>query len=160
MIVRLVLATVVTSGLLAASAPALSAASVERADAAVERQVRELATRLTTFVATNDPTEAGSAQIVATLRLPARSLTAAKVERVSFAERGGTGVVTWQVGADHQASRVLVERPLRPEDGALALESPGTHRLVFRLHRDAGRTVVTVDRAGGSADGGDDARLG
>jgi hypothetical protein len=157
--VRLVLATVVTSGLLAASAPALSDASVDRTDAAVERQVRELSARLATFVATNDPTEDGNAQVVATLRLPARSITAATVERVTFTDRGGTGVVTWQVGADHRSSRVLVERPLRPEDGQLVLESSGSHRLVFSLHRDAGRSVVTVDRVGGSADGGDDARL-
>lgn len=158
--VRLLLATVVTSGLLATSAPALSAASVERADAAVERQVRELSARLATFVATNDPTEDGSAQVVATLRIPSRSVTAASVERVTFEERGDAGVVTWQVGSDHQSRRVLVERPLRSEGGPLVLESSGSHRLVFSLRRDAGRSVVTVDRLADSADGGDDDRLG
>ncbi|MFC6862127.1 hypothetical protein ACFQGE_01480 [Halomicroarcula sp. GCM10025817] len=147
--VRLVLAAVVTGALLAVSTPAISAAGVERTDATLERQLGALSDRLEHLVAADDPGQGASARVVATLRLPGRSLTSAGVERVTFRERGGGGVVTWQVGAGHRGRHLLVDAPLRPVGGALTLAAAGTHRLAFELAGHDGAPVVTVRRLTG-----------
>lgn len=149
MIVRLVLAAVVTGALLAVSTPALSAAGVERTDAALERQLGALSDRLEHMVAADDPGEGASARVVATLRLPRRSLTSAGVERVTFRERGEVGVVTWQVGTGHRGRKLLVDAPLRPVGGGLTLAATGPHRLAFELAGRDGDPVVTVRRLAG-----------
>ena len=144
--VRLVLAAVVTGALLAVSTPAISAAGVERTDATLERQLGALSDRLEHLVAADDPGQGASARVVATLRLPGRSLTSAGVERVAFREREGVGVVTWQVGAGHRGRHLLVDAPLHPVGGALTLAAAGTHRLAFELTGRDGAPVVTVRR--------------
>lgn len=149
MIIRVLLAAVVTAALLAVSTPAISAAAVERSDATLERQAEELSDRLERMVAADDPTEHASARLVATLRLPGRSLTSAGVSQVRFRRRSGVGLVTWQVGATHRGSRVLVDAALRAVGNPLVLRRAGPHRLSFELEGSEHHPVVTVQRLGG-----------
>nr|WP_254282161.1 hypothetical protein [Haloarcula salina] len=135
------------TALVAASAPALSAARADAATGTVERQLETLASRLDALVATDDPTASGDARRVAALRLPARSYTSAGVDWLRFHGRAGTGVATWRV-ENRTVSRRVAPLPVRPSRGTRRLSEPGSHRLVFALTRADGRRVLTVERLG------------
>jgi hypothetical protein len=147
-IVRIVLAAVTTTALLAASSPALSAARADRADATVERQLSTLSERLSSLAAHNDATPAGAARQVVTLRLPERTVTTAAVDRLTVQTANGSCIATWTVGDRRRGREPLVDVPVRPTDGALVLREPGTHRLAFTLTTSGGDPAVVVDRLG------------
>ncbi|WP_135302167.1 DUF7311 family protein [Haloarcula amylovorans] len=158
MIVRLFVGVALTAALLSISAPALSTAQADAADATAERQLSALAERLRTMVATDSPTRESDARRIVTVRLPERSLTSAGVTELRFHTRQGVGVASWRV-RDAMHTKRLVSVPIRPVGGSLTLREPGPHRLSFALERQDGRTVVTVRRmsdtessAGGRAD--------
>lgn len=146
MIVRLVLVAVVTAALLAASLPAIAVARDDRTEATVEKQLRDLAERLRTFVAANDPTRPPSARRVETITLPSRSLTSAGVERIRFRTEQGTGVASATVGSGTRSTVPLVDIPILSGDGPFTLTRNGSHRLVFELGLANGTGMLTVDR--------------
>lgn len=153
MIVRLVIAVVLTAALFAASAPMVSTARADAADSTLQRQLTALADRLQTMVATNDPTVGPGARHVTELTLPARTVTSAAVDRLRLGTSAGVGVASWRVGDAGGDTTRLVGAPIRGADGGnLTLRDPGTHRLAFGLRRQSGRTVLTVRRLGGSTD--------
>ena len=153
MILRVVLAVVLTTALLAIAAPAMADAGASRADSAMHRQLGALADDLGTMVETDDPTVGRGARHVAELRLPDRSLTSAAVTRVHFSSREGVALASWRVGDGTTGHTRLAGVPVRAVGGgALTLREPGPHRLVFRLRSRAEEPVLTVKRLGGESD--------
>lgn len=153
MIVRLVVAVVLTAALFAVAMPAVSTARADAADSRVDRQLTALGERLQTLVATNDPTAGPGARHVTELTLPARTFTSAAVTRLTLAGNDGVGTASWRVGDASADSTRLVGVPIRTADGGtLTLREPGTHRLVFSLRLRSDRTVVAVSRLGGATD--------
>lgn len=148
MIVRVVLAAVTATALMAASSPAASTARADRADAAMQRQVSAIAESLQSLVTRDDATPAGDARRVVTLRVPERTVTTAGVDRLTIRTADGGGVATWTVANRGQKREPLVDVPVRPADGALGLRDPGVHKLVFTLTTVDGRRVVSVRRLG------------
>ncbi|MDS0281152.1 DUF7311 family protein [Haloarcula onubensis] len=151
MILRVALAVVLTTALLAAVTPAVANAGAERADGAVDRQLAALAAELETMVATDDPTADPGARHVVELRLPGRSLTSAAVTRLRFTSRGGVALATWRVGdgATRSSTRLAGVPVHAAGGGALTLRESGTHRLAFELRSQDGQRVLTVSRLGG-----------
>ena len=153
MILRVVLAVVLTATLLAVATPAMADAGADRADSSMERQLSSLESELGTMVETDDPTAGRGARHVAELRLPARSLTSAAVTRLRFVTRGGATVAAWRVGDDATSHTRLAGVPIGGTGGGeLTLRGPGTYRLAFELRSQAGETVLTVERLGGERD--------
>lgn len=152
MILRVVLGAALTAALLAVTAPALSTAQADAADATVERQLSALSERLETMVATDDATLGRGARRVTAIRLPERTQTSAGVSSLRFHSREGVGVASWRVGDASGHSERLVGVPIRPAGGSLKLREPGVHRLAFGLRVRDGQTVVTVRRLAGTAD--------
>lgn len=153
MIVRVALAVVTATALLAASAPAMSTARADRADATMDRQLSALSDRLESLAARDDATPEGSARRVLTVRIPARTLTTAAVDRLSFRTQNGNGVATWRVADRNRDRELLADLPVRPDGGKLVLRDTGPHRLAFTLVTDGGERAVTVRRlesAGGT----------
>jgi len=151
-ILRVVLAVVLTGALVAAATPAISVAAADRADNSVDRQLTALAADLETMVETDDPSTGPGARAVVELRLPERTLTSAGVDHLSFHSREGVGVATWRVGDAGTRSTRLAGVPVRAAGGDLTLRESGTHRLVFGLRSRANGTVLTVRRLGGGTD--------
>jgi len=152
-IVRVVVAVVLTAALVAVSMPAVSTARADAADSRIDRQLAALGERLETLVATNDPTAGPGARHVTELALPAGTVTSAAVRRLRIGSREGVGVASWRVGDTSADSTRLAGVPIRaPDGGSLTLREAGTHRLVFGLRLRSGRTVLTVRRLGGGAD--------
>lgn len=154
MILRVVLAVVLTTTLLAAAAPAMADAGASRADSAMHRQLGALAADLETMVETDDPTAGHGARHVAKVRLPDRSLTSAAVTRLRFHSREGVALAAWRVGnGTRHSSKRLAGVPVRAVGGGVVtLREPGTHRLAFELRSRAGAVVLTVKRLGGETD--------
>lgn len=152
MILRIVLATVLTAALLAVATPAMSVAAADRADGAVDRQLATLADHLQTMVATDDPTVGPGARHVAAIRLPSRTLTSAGVRFLRFYSREGTALATWRVGDDGTESTRLAGVPIRAGGGGLTLRESGPHELLFALRSQGGHPVLTVRRLGGETD--------
>ena len=153
MILRVVLAVVLTATLLAAALPAMAAAGANRADSSMHRQLGVLSEDLETMVETDDPTVGRGARHVARLRLPDRSLTSAAVTHLRFASREGVAVASWRVGDSATSRTRLASVPVRGAGGEpVTLREPGTHRLVFELRSRAGKLVLTVKRLGGETD--------
>ncbi|WP_424000028.1 DUF7311 family protein [Haloarcula salina] len=153
MILRVVLSVAVLTGLIATTAPALSAARADAATGTMERQLDELATRLNALAVADDPTPSGDARRVAVVRVPGRSYTSAGVDWLRFHGRAGDGVATWRV-ENRTVSRRVAPVPIRPSRGARRFREPGSHRLVFALTRTDGRRVLTVARLGTQSEGG------
>lgn len=152
MILRLVVCAVLTATLLGVTAPALSTAQLDAADATVDRQLTALSERLQTMVTVDDATRGRGARRVVEFHLPDRTRTSARVTTLRFHSRSGVGVASWRVGdATHHSER-LVGVPIRATDGTLTLREPGTHRLAFELRVADGQTVVTVRRLGSVTD--------
>lgn len=153
MIVRVVVAVVLTAALVAVSMPAVSTVRIDAADGHIDRQLTALGERLRTMVATNDPTTGPGARHVTELTLPARTVTSAAVTRLRLGTRAGAGVASWRVRDASTDRKRLAGVPIRGTDGGnFTLREPGTHRLVFGLRRQSNRTVVTVGRLGGTTD--------
>ncbi|MBX0293475.1 DUF7311 family protein [Haloarcula nitratireducens] len=145
MILRLALGVALTAALLSVSAPALSTARADAADATVERQLSALAERLGTMVAIDSPTRGPGARRVVTVNLPADGPASAAVAELRFHTRRGVGFASWRV-RDASHTRRLVDVPIRPVDGPFSISDSGGHRLVFALELRDGRRVVTVRR--------------
>ena len=153
MIVRVVVAVVLTAALFAVAAPMISTARADAADSSLDRQLTALGERLARLVATNDPTAGPGARHVTELTLPARTATSAGVDRLRLHNVAGVGLASWQVGDDGRDTARLAGVPIRRAGGGtLTLAEPGPHRLVFSLRRPANRTVLTVRRLGGEGD--------
>ena len=153
MILRVVVAVVLTAALFAVAVPAVSTARADAADSRVDRQLTALGERLERLVATNDPTPGPGARHVTELTLPARTFTSTAVTHLRLGTSEGIGVASWQVGDAHAGSTRLVGVPIRePDGGNLTLREAGIHRLVFGLRLRSNRTVMTVRRLGGAAD--------
>lgn len=153
MILRVVLAVVLTATLLAVATPAMADAGADRADSSMERQLSSLESELGTMVETDDPTAGRGARHVAELRLPDQSLTSAAVTRLRFVARGGATVASWRVGDDATSHTRLAGAPVRGAGGeSMTLRKPGTYRLVFELRTRGGETVLTVARLDGERD--------
>jgi hypothetical protein len=151
-ILRVVLAVVLTTALLAVAAPAVADAGASRADRAVARQVGALSEALETMVETDDPTAGRGARHVTSVRLPDRSLTSAAITRLRVHSRDDVALASWHVGARHSSKR-LAPVPVRAAGGGtLTLREPGIHRLAFELRLRAGAVVLTVNRLGGETD--------
>lgn len=152
MILRIVLAVALTAALLAVAVPAMSLAGADRADGALDRQLRTLSAELETMVATDDPTVGPGARHVAELRLPERTLTSAGHTRLRFYTREGVALATWRVGDRATSSTRLAGVPFGVDGGEFAIREPGIHRLVFELRAQDGDPVLTVRRLGGGTD--------
>ncbi|MDS0257928.1 hypothetical protein NDI56_00735 [Haloarcula sp. S1CR25-12] len=153
MILRVVLAVVLTTALVTVAAPAVSVAGADRAESTVDRQLTTLASNLGQMVAIDDPTAGRGARHVTALRLPGRTLTSADVTRLRLYGREGVGLASWRVSDGAESSTRLSGVPIRAVGGgSLTLRESGTHRLVFGLDKRANRTVLTVRRPGGDGD--------
>ncbi|MFC6975574.1 hypothetical protein ACFQL1_14415 [Halomicroarcula sp. GCM10025709] len=146
MIVRLVLAVVVTAALIGASMPGVRTVRADHADATVARQLETLSTRLQAMVERDDPTVGPGAQLRADVRLPRRSFTRSRITALSFLSDGDTTVATWRVSDGGRTRRLLVDFPLRTAGTEFTLRAAGTHRLVFGYRHHNGSRVVTVRR--------------
>lgn len=146
MILRIVIGVALTAALVSVTAPALSTAQADSADATIDRQLRALSDRLETMVATDDPTTGPGARRIAEIRLPEATQTSEAITELRFHSREGVGVATWQVDDAGSDSTRLVGVPIRPVDGELTLSEPGVHRLAFELRLRGGDSVVTVRR--------------
>ena len=150
MILRVVLAVVLTAALLAAATPVIADAGANRADSSMDRQLGALAGDLETMVGTDDPTAGRGARHVVELTLPSRSLTSAAVDRLHLSTREGVALASWRIGDGTTSHVRLAGAPVRATDGgALTLRKSGTYRLAFELRSRAGETVLTVERLGG-----------
>ena len=153
MIVRVVLAVMLTAALLAVATPAMADAGATRADSAMDRQLTALSADLGTMVETDDPTAGPGARHVAELRLPGRSLTSAAVTELRFVTREGVALAAWRVGDDARSHARLAGVPVRTVgSGPLTIRESGSHRLVFELRSESGEPVLTVKRLGGERD--------
>jgi len=151
-ILRIVLAIALTTALLAVALPAMSVAAADRTDSAIDRQMAALGESLGTMTATDDPTVGPGARHVAEIRLPARTLTSAGVNRLRLYTRESVALASWRVGDGGTNSARLAGLPLRADGGELTLREAGVHRLVFGLRSRAEGPVLTVRRLGGRAD--------
>ncbi|MBX0286096.1 DUF7311 family protein [Haloarcula salinisoli] len=153
MILRVVLAAVLTAALLAVALPAMADVGANRAESTMDRQLGTLGEELETMVETDDPTVGRGARHVAKLRLPDRSLTSAAVTRLRFLSREEVAVASWRVGDSATSRTRLAGVPVRGAGGGpVTVREPGTHRLVFELRSRAGKPVLTVKRLGGETD--------
>ncbi|WP_335999872.1 DUF7311 family protein [Halorientalis halophila] len=158
---RPVLAVLLATALLAASAPGVQSAARERTGG----QLAAEADRLETAVADLRERESATtgspgARRIVTVDLPARSRTAAGVDVLAIggipdgsASSNRTGVdLAWRVAEGATATRRLPEiRIAWLRDGdlvaePLVLESPGEHRLALTLLERDDRPVVGVRR--------------
>lgn len=149
MILRIVIGVAISAALVSVTAPALSTAQADSADATVERQLRALSDRLETMVATDDPTTGPGARRTVDIRLPAETQTSENIRELRFHNREGVGVATWRVDDAGGDSTRLVGVPIRPAGDDLTLAEPGVHRLVFALRLRDGESVLTVRRLSG-----------
>ena len=146
MIVRLVIAVVITAALIGASMPAVQTVRIDHADATVARQLDTLSTRLQAMVERDDPALGPGAQLRVDIRLPHRSFVRSRITALSFRTDNNTTVATWRAGDRGWTRRRLVDFPLRSAGTDLALHTAGTHRLVFGYRIADERRVVTVRR--------------
>lgn len=144
--IRVVLAVVLATALLAASLPAIDEARRDHTETTVGTELRTVERVATSLLATDDPTEDGARRVL-TVRLPARSWSDAGVDAVTIGQSraGNGGRFTWSARGGRQRIRRLPDVPLRTDDGdALTLESSGRHRLVLSLDGNRTAPVVTV----------------
>lgn len=140
MVTRVLLAVTIAAALLAASLPAIEAVRTDRTAAQLDRDADRIEAASTSLLAA-DEADAGARRVV-TVSLPQGSLSAAGVNRfaVSCPENC---VVRYRVDGSGTHVRPI-PIPLSMPAGAVALSTPGTHRLLLGLAREDGRRVVTV----------------
>jgi hypothetical protein len=145
-IYRVVLAVVLASALVAVVLPPMDDARREWAATFFTVQVDSIERTADALIATDEPTDGIGARRVVTLRLPARHLTNAGVECVTFAPvaAGDYGRVSWRVHGGRTSSRSLSVPLATTDDEPLVLDEPGHHRLVLALAGRPGAPVVVV----------------
>lgn len=154
--IRVVIAVVVATALLAASLPAVDSARADRTAAQLDGELAALSDSAASLVDRDDATATGlpGARRVVSLTIPARSWTAAGVDSVTVGCRDECRRPTVSYTLDNgRTRRVHLDLPLVVADGPLVFRASGTHRLTLTLERgDVERqpgssgTVVVVRR--------------
>lgn len=143
-VVRTVLAVVLAVGLLAASLPAVEDARRRRTADRVGAEATSLAHDLARFASANDATAAPGARLVVDVRLPGRSLTSVPVARFVLDARADAVEYRLPDGRNRSRRLPVDLRVAGPAD-AVALATPGVHRLRFALRRTDGERVVVAE---------------
>ncbi|WP_332898332.1 DUF7311 family protein [Haladaptatus sp. CMSO5] len=150
MILRVVLATLLATALVAVSLPAIERASVESTETQLRATMSQFQTAIETLPERTDPVspERALTHQTLTLRLPERAWTRARVSSVRIAPTPTGGVLRWQVsaGAVHTVfiEGVPLKTPAQPD--GIQLTEPGTHRLALTLETHDGTPAVAVRR--------------
>jgi hypothetical protein len=155
---RVVVAVVLASALLAASLPGMELAAHERSEATLTAEADRLRTAIADLRHRESAVATGTgARRVVTVEIPARSRTAAGVAALALGGvpgRGGPDERTaadlaWRVDGGEVATRrlpgvrVVHYRDGRVVDEPLVLEAPGDHRLALtRIERDGERLIA------------------
>ncbi|WP_338727724.1 hypothetical protein [Haladaptatus sp. DJG-WS-42] len=150
MILRVVLAALLATALVAVSLPAAERASIESTETQMRATMSHFQTAIEMLPAQTDPVspEQSLTHHTITLRLPERTWTSARISHVIIEPTATGGVLRWQVsdGQPHALfiEGVCVETPGHPE--GIEIVEPGTHRLGLTLETRTETTVVTVRR--------------
>lgn len=152
--IRVVIAVLLTAGLLAVSLPALDAARADRATARIDRFAHRLTT-VTTELATSEtpvrPTVAGAHRVVE-LRLPPGSVTVAQISSVAVrCHPAGDIELGFVVDDENRTIRVPVPVPAAVHTPLSVTPTERTLRLGFV--RLAGEPTVVVQSATDDASG-------
>ena len=158
---RVVVAIVLASALLAASLPGIELAARERSEASLKAETDRLRAAIADLRHRESAVGAGAgARRIVTVELPARSRTAAGEATLALggvpgqARPDGRSAIdlAWRVGEGAVTTRrlpgvtVVHYRDGRVRGGSLVLEAPGPHRIALtRVERD-GETLIGVRR--------------
>lgn len=142
---RAVVTVMLAVAVLAASLPLVTAVRVERADAAVNRELTAVSATVADLLARDDAVSGPGARRVVTIRLPERSMGSAGVVRVVLGAGPREDLLAWRIrGGDRRHLRA--PGPVTHRGHPLELRRAGRHRLVFGLVPDGAGRTVTVRR--------------
>lgn len=147
--IRAVLAVVLASALLSVSLPAIDAVAQDRSAARMDRTVDHIAGAATDLLSEDPgPTARLAPRRLVTVALTPRSLTTARVERLTIdgdTATDGTARVSYHV-AGRGATSHRVMAPIATPDGPVTLRAAGDQTLVMRLVRDGESPIVVLSR--------------
>lgn len=128
--IRVVLAVLLTVGLLAVSLPAVDRAAAERTARVVETDVERMERATNDLLAAEDPTAPGvaGARRVVALRVPAAPL--GRTGAVVVVEPGDPGRVFYRFDGNPPRNRSLGV-PIRTPDGPIRLDAGGRYELAL-----------------------------
>ncbi len=147
--IRAVLAVVLASALLSVSLPVIDAIAQDRSAARMDRTVDQITGAATDLLREDPgPTARLAPRRLVTVSLTPRSLTTARVERITIdgdTETDGTARISYRV-AGRGATSHRVMAPITTPDGPVTLRAAGDQTLVMRLVRDDESTLVLLSR--------------
>lgn len=156
--IRVVLAAVLTTAVLAASLPAVEDARADRTATAIDASTERLSAAGSALAFESDPTRdpAVAPTRAVTFSLPPPTWTTAGVRFVAVGGPpdgpGNRSVVTYAVGDGRPTTRRLsVPLPLRTPDGPVVLRGRGDRSVTVSLRRTPAGPVLVVGRP--TADG-------
>jgi hypothetical protein len=153
-VIRTALAVVLAAALLSISLPAVDAAAAERTSAQMDRAVDRISAAATDVTADDPgPTPRLAPRRVVDVRLPERSLTSARVTRVTVDGGGDAPAHISYALAGRTPNSHRIDAPLATPAGPIVLRASGEHTLVLRYVRRAGEPVVLVARRGSERPG-------
>lgn len=138
---RVVLAVLFASAILAVAVPAVDRGGTEHSDVRVDAELERFETVAETLADRNDPPPPGmdGARTTVSVRLPGDRVGTAGVER--FRIEPDRGAVVWRVKDGTEHVRYITAVPLSGEP--VSLDSGGTHTIRLTLRSDGS---VRVDR--------------
>jgi len=150
--VRVVLAVLVATALVAVSLPAVDEGRERATDRAVRGEVARMEAAAADLLATEEtvPNPSNAPRRTVRISLPERSWHRAGVDGLTIrdpVDGSARGSVAYTV-AGRSRRAVTVAAPLRPAAGQLELPGGGDYRLRLRLVRVDGERRVVVDRPG------------
>lgn len=152
--IRAVLAVVLASALLSVSLPVIDTVAQDRSAARMDRTVDQIAGAATDLLSEDPgPTARLAPRRLVTVSLTPRSLTTARVERITIdgdTETDGTARISYRViGRGATSHRVMA--PIATPDGPVTLRTAGDQTLVMRLVRDGESPLVVLSRRSSGA---------
>ncbi|WP_323191986.1 hypothetical protein [Halostella sp. PRR32] len=150
MTVRVVIAAVLATALVAAALPAVDAGRERASDTHLRGEVDELERSAAALLEREETawTESNAPQRTVTVRIPERGWWRAGVDFLAIRappDGSARGRVTYKV--DGRRERVCtLDLAMRPRNGPIDIRRAGEHDLRLRLVRDDGNRTVVVDR--------------
>lgn len=150
MTVRVVIAVVLATALVATALPAMDAGRERATDTHLRGEVGELERTAASLLETEETAwnESDAPQRTVTVRVPERGWWRAGVDRFVVREPAADstrGRVAYDI--DGRRERVCtLDVAMRPDDGPVDIRRAGEHGLRLRLVRDDGKRTVVVDR--------------
>lgn len=142
---RVVVTVMLAVAVLGASLPSLASVRVERADAAVHKELTTVRATVADILTRDDAVSEPGARRVLTIRLPERSMGSAEVVRVVLGAGPREDLLVWRVRGG-EGRHLRVPGPVTHRGHPLELRQAGRHRLVFGLVPDGAGRTVTVRR--------------